>query len=338
MKDGNGDTDVTLPVKFAAVNIVSSLLFGKRFDYDDPTFIDLQHRVEQHMVLMLRLMPLEFFPVLRRIPGLKAYLMKEITANFDQLELFLQQQIDEHKETFEAEVAQNKGEHQDFIYAFLSEMNDKKASAGANAFSEEHLRWGLHDLFRDGYESSSATISWFVAYMIHHPGVQDRMRGEMEMNTGPTPSWADRVKLPYCMAVIHEVQRHANVAPTGIFHSCFADGQVQGYTVPKGSQIMPNFWSIMRDPELFANPTEFDPTRFMESDGTPKQLEGFVPFSMGKRTCLGESLARMELFLLCTWTVGRYRICASDNGAPDMEPIVGFTLVPKPFQAKLIKC
>ena len=50
--------------------------------------------------------------------------------------------------------------------------------------------------------------------------------------------------------------------------------------------------------QIFPDPYSFKPERFLDGDGNLKKIEQFVPFSVGKRQCLGESLARMELFLI----------------------------------------
>lgn len=57
---------------------------------------------------------------------------------------------------------------------------------------------------------------------------------------------------------------------------------LQGYTIPKGSVIVPNLWSVHRDPNIWENPDDFQPTRFLDENGQIIKKEAFIPFGMGK--------------------------------------------------------
>ncbi|XP_013389736.1 cytochrome P450 2D4-like [Lingula anatina] len=63
---------------------------------------------------------------------------------------------------------------------------------------------------------------------------------------------------------------------------------------------MANYWSVFMDETVWPNPHDFQPMRFMDDCGNVKNVEGFIPFSLGKRSCPGESLARPEMFLILT--------------------------------------
>ncbi|CAG0902407.1 unnamed protein product [Cyprideis torosa] len=91
----------------------------------------------------------------------------------------------------------------------------------------------------------------------------------------------------------------APIAPLNLSHSCRQDTYVKGYLIPKNSWICGDIHACHMDPKNFPNPDRFDPTRFLDSEGRllKKSPKGWMPFSVGKRQCLGESLARMNLFL-----------------------------------------
>ncbi|CAG0906622.1 unnamed protein product [Darwinula stevensoni] len=105
--------------------------------------------------------------------------------------------------------------------------------------------------------------------------------------------------MPYTEAFIMEAQRLGNVVPLGVGHAATHDLEFAGYRFPKvGMMFQANVWSCHMDPKFWPDPEKFDPGRFLNSDGSLKtKVPSFLPFVLGKRQCLGESLARMELFL-----------------------------------------
>ena len=81
----------------------------------------------------------------------------------------------------------------------------------------------------------------------------------------------------------------------------------------------------------------FRPERFLDSDGKVKKDDHFIPFLTGKRQCLGEPLAKTELFLFFTGLVHQYKFLPEDkNKIPSEDNVFGVTNIPKPFKVKLI--
>ncbi|NWI08515.1 CP2G1 protein, partial [Crypturellus soui] len=118
----------------------------------------------------------------------------------------------------------------------------------------------------------------------------------------------DRARMPYADAVIHEVQRVSDLLPMDVPHMVTRDTLFRGYLLPKGTEVYPLLSTALNDPSMFANPNAFDPGNFLGADGSFRKNEAFVPFSSGKRICLGEALARMELFLFFTSVLQRFRL------------------------------
>ncbi|XP_039880858.1 cytochrome P450 2D3-like isoform X4 [Simochromis diagramma] len=137
-------------------------------------------------------------------------------------------------------------------------------------------------------------------------------------------------------AVIHEVQRVANTVPLSVFHRTTTDTELMGYSIPKGTMIIENLTSVLSEEGQWKFPHEFNPENFLDDKGEFVKPEAFMPFSAGPRMCLGEGLARMELFLIMVTLLHKFKfIWPEDAGEPDFTPVYGITMTPKPYDMKV---
>jgi cytochrome P450 len=143
--------------------------------------------------------------------------------------------------------------------------------------------------------------------------------------------------MPYTEALIAETQRYSSIASLGAMHRALKDQEFKGYMIPKDTMIISNLHYIHHDPAVWGDPENFRPERFLSPDGkTFKKHDALIPFSVGRRQCLGEALARDSLFLFSTNLFQRFTIEFDKNG-PDhgFESIISFILSPKPFSVIL---
>ncbi|KAL8194656.1 UNVERIFIED_CONTAM: hypothetical protein K2H54_028058 [Gekko kuhli] len=176
--------------------------------------------------------------------------------------------------------------------------------------------------------------------MMAFPEVQEKCQAEITSVHGNNPciKYEDRDKLPYTNAVIHEIQRFANVIPLGIPHAPIKDMQLLGYTIPKDTTVITNLISVHCDESQWKYPHEFNPSNFLNEKGEFEKPEAFLAFSAGPRVCLGENLARTELFLFFTNILRRFQILWPDETKTlDLRPNFGLTLSPSSFKVAL-KC
>ena len=143
--------------------------------------------------------------------------------------------------------------------------------------------------------------------------------------------------MPYTEAVIAESMRMSCTVPVVGFHRALQDVKFHGYDIPKGTLLMQNLHYMHHDPKIWGNPEEFQPERFLSADGKSfKKHEALTPFSIGKRACLGETLARDTIFLYFTNLFHRFSIrLADDSKDATMEPAPGFLLAPQDFNVIL---
>ncbi|XP_019508372.1 PREDICTED: vitamin D 25-hydroxylase isoform X2 [Hipposideros armiger] len=117
----------------------------------------------------------------------------------------------------------------------------------------------------------------------------------------------------------------------GIFHATSEDAVVRGYSIPKGTTVITNLYSVHFDEKYWRDPEIFYPERFLDSSGYFSKKEALVPFSLGRRHCVGEQLARMEMFLFFTALLQRFHLHFPHELVPNLKPRLGMTLQPQPY-------
>lgn len=194
------------------------------------------------------------------------------------------------------------------------------------------LSGNVRGFFQAGSDTVRTTLEWLILALVGYPDVQERMAVEIEEIYGrdSKPSWADRSQTPYCQAVLAEVQRFKTVVPLNLPRRALEDVVVQGKRIPRDTQVLANFWSVHNDPQLWTQPELFNPDRFLSADKTQFERKEFLmTFSYGKRSCPGESLALVELYLFAVCLIQKYRISLIDGQAADFTEQLGITAEPK---------
>ena len=135
-----------------------------------------------------------------------------------------------------------------------------------------------------------------------------------------------------------EVLRCSPPVIIGFSHMTTEDAKVGGYDIPKGTLVNPNIYDAHHDPDVWGDPEVFRPERFLMADGSCMQRhESFIPFSVGRRVCMGESLARDSLFLFTSQLLLNFRVEPAEGAPlPTLEPRLGqTTLQPQRYQVSM---
>ncbi|XP_031417503.1 cytochrome P450 2F2-like [Clupea harengus] len=310
---------------YAASDIICSVIFGSRFDYDDPYFKDLIVMIVELTKLILDpwAMIYEIAPFMRRFP-LPFNRAFDVTRR---IKSHIFKVVSEHKDSWVS------GQPRDLIDCYLDKM-EKRADKGTS-FEDSQLVAILFDLLIAGTDTTSNTLRTATLYLMTHPSIQERCYQEIEEVLGSREQvlFEDRQAMPYVQAMIHEAQRVADTLPLSVFHTTIADTHIQGYSIPKGTVIIPYLSSALREEGQWKSPHDFNPDNFLNERGEFVKPDAFMPFSLGSRMCLGEGLARMELFLILVTLLRRFRLVwPEEMGVPDYGMVFGGTQTPKPFQ------
>uniref|UniRef100_A0A4W4EQX7 Cytochrome P450, family 2, subfamily X, polypeptide 9 n=1 Tax=Electrophorus electricus TaxID=8005 RepID=A0A4W4EQX7_ELEEL len=306
----------------AASNIIYLVLFGIRYNYEDQTLKALVRCFTE--ITKLANGPwgtiYDTLPLVRALP----LPFKKAIVNSEKLKKMAADMINKHK------MQRVSGEPRDLVDCYLDQLVDDQV-----CFDEEQLVGMVIDLHGAGTDTTSNTLLTAFLYLMTHPDIQEKCQQEIDevLKGKAQASFEDRHNMPYTQAVIHESQRIADTVPLSVFHCTTRDTQLMGYSIPKGTLIIPNLSSILSEEGQWKFPHEFNPANFLNEQGQFEKPEAFLPFSAGPRMCLGEGLARMELFLILVTLLRRFQfVWPEDAGEPDFTPVYGITVTPKPYR------
>ncbi|XP_058045431.1 cytochrome P450 2J6-like isoform X2 [Ahaetulla prasina] len=310
----------------AVSNVICALLFGYRFFKDDETFRQLIKSTEFILQIggsMWQTLYDTFPWIMNYLPGRH----QRAFACYDFSISFVMKEIRSHEKSGMLDDPQN------FIDFYLAQMAKSKDDP-TSTLDENNLAYSIFDFFIAGSETTTTTLHWALLYMVAYPDIQAKVQKELDDTLGSSSrliSCSDRRNLPYTNAVIHEIQRYANIILIGGPRQTVRDTTVLGFPIQKGIIVIPNISSALLDPKEWETPECFNPGHFLDQKGNFINREAFIPFSMGQRACLGENLARMELFLLFANLLRRFCFQLPEGVTEvNTKYIKGMTLQPPP--------
>ncbi|KAJ6652583.1 hypothetical protein lerEdw1_011391 [Lerista edwardsae] len=274
---------------------------------------------------------LDFLPILRVFPNATLrYLLSCVNSR----DVFVQDQMKKHKESQHSPEIWTVLDH---MLQFLHKHGDDKP--GEVGLSPEHVHMAIVDLFIAGTETTAALLTWATAFLLHHPQIQERIHEELMTVVGRSrdPTYKDREHLPYLSATISETLRMRPSAPLAVPHMAMCDTSLSGFRIRKGTTVVPNLYGAHHDASKWHHPMEFRPERFLEGGASREAQKHLLPFSCGARLCLGETLARMEVFLFLAHILRDFQILPPLSGClPDLKGQYGIVVHCKPFLLRLV--
>uniref|UniRef100_A0AAX7SSQ4 Cytochrome P450 1A n=1 Tax=Astatotilapia calliptera TaxID=8154 RepID=A0AAX7SSQ4_ASTCA len=297
-----GSFDPFRYVVVSVANVICGMCFGRRYDHHDDELLSLVNLSDDFVKVVGSGNPADFIPLLQYLPSTKMKKFVSLNARFSK---FVQKLVTEHYATFD------KDNIRDITDSLIDHCEDRKLDENANVqMSDEKIVGIVNDLFGAGFDTISTALSWSLMYFVAYPEIQNRLFEEIKEKVGldRMPVFSDRNNLPLLEAYILELFRHSSYLP---------------FTIPH--------W------ELWEDPFSFKPERFLNADGTEvNKVEGekVMTFGLGKRRCIGEVIARNEVFLFLAILIQKLNFQALPGDQLDLTPEYGLTMKHKRYHLR----
>ncbi|XP_022095076.1 cytochrome P450 2U1-like [Acanthaster planci] len=301
-------------IQMAVANIICTFCFGRRFDYTSSEL----HQLVSGLQAVSHISGLSItreIPLLFLAPRFKEFREGELTYR-----QIINDLVTHHKETFDP------SHHRDLTDKLIQETSNKDSIF---SFGGDRIFRTLMDMFAAGADTTSSVLQFALWHMALYPKIQQKVRSEILTAIGAdqAPELSDRPRLPYTQATVNEVLRLSHPVPLSLLHRTTAPLELAGYHIPKGTELMTPIACLNIDPRIWREPDIFNPERFLSEDGkTVVQPPGFLPFGTGCRMCLGETLARTELFLFFAAIMQRFMFDLPPDAPKSHSGFLGFFL------------
>ncbi|KZS91050.1 cytochrome P450 [Sistotremastrum niveocremeum HHB9708] len=224
----------------------------------------------------------------------------------------------------------------------------REKGPGISADDEHLITWAANGIYTGGSDTTvSAVYSFFLA-MTLYPEIQERAHAELDqvLRGERLPNLQDRENhsFPYIDALVKEILRWAPVVPASIPHVMSQEDVYRGWRIPKGSYVISNLWGITRDADMYPNPNEFRPERFLTTaEGGDCETTDDIPldpsrsiFGYGRRNCPGQHLAELSVWLSIAMSLAVFDINTIAGHKPSAGGYdTGVISHPKPFKCDL---
>ncbi|XP_029449652.1 cytochrome P450 1B1 [Rhinatrema bivittatum] len=323
------------PARYAVVavaNVMSAVCFGRRYSHEDDEFRALLSRNEQFGQTVGAGSLVDVMPWLLRFPNPVRTLFGHFLQVNREFYSFVHEKFVEHQGSFA------EGRSRDMMDAFIRILG-RREDDGAGLLQREHIPATVTDVFGASQDTLSTALQWLLLFLVRYPKVQARMQEEVDRIVGRDrlPRMEDQPDLPYVMAFLYELMRFSSFVPVTIPHATTADTSLLGYHIPKDTVVFVNQWSVNHDPVKWLNPEDFNPSRFLNKSGfLDRDLASSVMiFSVGKRRCIGEELAKVQLFLFAAILAHQCHFIANPGEEPSLEADYSLSIKPKLFTVNM---
>ncbi|XP_004238201.2 cytochrome P450 CYP82D47 [Solanum lycopersicum] len=307
------------------MNTMGKILFGKGRRSNEDEGINKAHKAIRRFFELLGVFVVaDFLPYLRWLDiGGHEKAMKEVSKEMDSV---VEEWLTEHKT--KRRIIKS-GEEEDFMDVMLSVCEDRDLP-GVDA--DTAIKATCMALLSAGTDTTMVTLTWILSLLLNNYQSLQKAQDELDAHVGKN-RWvqeSDIKNLVYLQAIVKEVLRLYPAGPLSLPHESMEDCTISGYDIPKGTRLLVNIWKIQRDPNIWPNPHEFKPERFLSThkdvDVKGNHFE-LMPFGSGRRMCPGISLALQVLPFVIAMLLQGFDMKRLSDEPIDMSESFGLTVL-----------
>jgi sterol 14alpha-demethylase len=229
--------------------------------------------------------------------------------------------IDQRRESPKSE------DYSDLIHTLMN----SKYPDGSPMTDEEIVGLCIGSLLA-GQHTSNVTSTWLGCFLLSNKHILDRVIAEHDEVFPPSEEFKldfDKWKTLEVMSNCLKETLRLRPPIIMVFRRAMIDWQYDKYVIPAGSNVIVSPALANRDPEVFANPDDFDPDRFTKARAEEKKVKySYIPFSAGRHACIGEQFAHLQVSAIWTTILHHYKVeLVSKNIEPDYTTMI---VAPKP--------
>ena len=304
---------------------LASIAAGKSYSITDQEFLDLKNATDVADETLSNLLLIESIPILRFVYWRQ---WQKLINSRTVVNNWIRTQMDEHLTKFDAK--NNEVEIKDFCDALISaRIEAQETDSQASPYlTKDNLMNVLMNLFEAGTQTTRETLDWTFLLLANYQDAQRKLRTEIEEIIGDEiPTNEHKNNCHYVQSFIAEVLRFSPIASVGAPHRAIVDTEVNGHKIPKDTVVSVMHIVELHSDEIWGDARVFRPERFIDpATGAfnARMNDAFHPFSIGRRACLGERLALMNLFVQITRflqkTKGMKIVLKNGTGSVSLEP------------------
>lgn len=281
----------------AAGNMFTQYMCSKRFGYQNSEFNRVCQIFDEIFWDINQGYAVDFLPWLR--PFYSGHLRKLNDWAAEIRDFILREIIEPHRRNLQ-------DQPRDFTDALLLNLE-----SGESGLSWEHIMFELED-FLGGHSAIGNLVMLILAYVSLYPDTQAKIQEECDLILSKREnnliSANDRAEMPYTEAVFWETLRISSspIVP----HVATEKTEIDGYPIDKGTVVFLNNFDLNLGERYWGpDARQFSPKRFLK-DGKVVKPDYFLPFSTGKRTCVGQKLVQGFAFAIVTNLLASYSVSA----------------------------
>ena len=335
-REGNQPFNPESYVTFLITCLITAINFDEYLTMDHPDFIEQSRAADAQVNVSNKMILIDKLPVMKYVWRKE---WQELLHTIKVQIAYLDGQLKRHEVTYQ------EGKIRDFTDAMIFAQKEAEAENDPDLvhLKRDNIIMAISDVYGAGTETTKLTLLWLILFMAKYPHHQKALREEVDSVIGDSecPSHEHRGDCHFVQAFISEVMRIRPIAPLNVPHKTIVNTELGGHRIKKDTTVMMPVIHFLKDPEIWADPEEFKPDRFLTEDGkyNAKPNNYFLPFSAGRRVCLGEKLANANVFFLLTGLLQQTKgkmITVPGEIDLSFDPDHAFNGRPRPYKMKIV--